>query len=752
MTLSDRASRPLFLPPAPALWRWSALGLLPLLLVACATPRQAEMQSAQQLIASGQIEEGLARMERAARTPPLDPNAYSAFMLQRSSIVGVYIRDGDAARQAGDLDGAEQRYRTAQRIDPGAAVAQGGLQAVQTERAHRRLVSEAERALATGDLDNADRLAREVLAKDSRQRHAQAVVRGVGERRRALTQKEPQLRVAMGRRISLELREVPLSTIFEILSTNGGVNFVLDKDIKSDQRTTIFVRDTSLYDILGVLLQTNQLERKVLNDNTLIVYPNTQSKQREYQEMVMRSFYLSNADAKQTAAMLRALVKTRDLFVDERLNLVIMRDTPDAIRLAEQLVATQDLSEPEVMLELEVLEVASSVVRDIGLRYPEQIVGRLPGTGGSTADGLVDLSAGGGLRAFTANPLLILNLRQTDGGANLLANPRIRVRNREKAKIHIGEKVPVITTTSTANVGVSSAVSYLETGLKLDVEPNVYLEDEVAIKVELEVSNILSQLNISGTVAYRLGTRNASTTLRLRDGETQVLAGLINNEDRQSVAKVPGVAELPVLGRLFRNNDQQVAKTEIVLLVTPRVLRNVRRPDTVDVQFPAGTEAVPGRLPLRFRDGTSMTMQVPAGAALPGAAAALAAGAAAPIAEAPAALSVQAPAQVGIGEEFSLQLSMPGGNAAITTRVALRYDPALLASAGAAGKAADASSGRTEVELSSSGVAGIAAAPATVRMRVLAKAAATAEIGFDVVSSNLPAQAPPPLSIGIVSR
>lgn len=750
MTPSDRASRPHFLPPAVALWRWAALGLLPVL-VACATPRQAEIQSAQELIASGQIEEGLARMERAARTPPLDPNAYSAFVLQRSSIVGVTIRDGDAARQAGDLDSAEQRYRTAQRIDPGSAVAQGGLQAVQADRTHRRLVSEAERALATGDLDNADRLAREVLAKDSRQRHAQAVVRGVGERRRALAQKDPQLRVAMGRRISLELREVPLSTIFEILSTNGGVNFVLDKDIKSDQRTTIFVRDTSLYDILGVLLQTNQLERKVLNDNTLIVYPNTQSKQREYQEMVMRSFYLSNADAKQTAAMLRALVKTRDLFVDERLNLVIMRDTAEAIRLAEQLVATQDLAEPEVMLELEVLEIASSVAQEIGLRFPEQIVGRIPGANGTTSDGLVQIG-GGGLRAFTANPLLILNLRQSDGGANLLANPRIRVRNREKAKIHIGEKVPVITTTSTANVGVSSAVSYLETGLKLDVEPNIYLEDEVAIKVELEVSNILSQLNVSGTVAYRLGTRNASTTLRLRDGETQVLAGLINNEDRQTMAKLPGMAELPVLGRLFRNNDQTVAKTEIVLLVTPRVLRNVRRPDTVDVQFPAGTEAVPGRVPLRFRDGTSMAVQAPAGAASPGAAVASAGGAAAPVAEAPAALSVQAPAQVGIGEEFSLQLSMPGGNAAITTRLALRYDPALLAPAGVAGKAADAGAGRTEVELSSSGVAGIAAPPATVRMRVLAKAAATAEIGFEVVSSNLPAQAPPALSIGIVSR
>jgi general secretion pathway protein D len=724
--------------------RWPALLLLPLL-AACATPRDAYVQAAQGLIASGQVEAGLAQLERAARTPPLDPGAYNAYVLQRDSIVGVYMRDGDAARAAGVLDVAEERYRAALRLDPASVAAQGGLQAVQADRASRISVAEAERLLAAGDPDGADRLARSVLARDSRQRGAEAVVRAVTERRHAREQKEPQLRQAMARRLTLELRDVPLSTIFEILSTHGGLNFVLDKDIKGDQRTTIFVRDTTLYDVLGVLLQTNQLERKLLNDNTLILYPNTQAKQREYQELVMRSFYLANADAKQTAAMIRALVKTRDLFVDERLNLVIMRDTPEAIRLAEQLVATQDLGEPEVMLELEVLEIASSVAQEIGLRYPEQIVGRVPGT----TDGLVQLGSGG-LRAFTANPLLILNLRQTNGGANLLANPRIRVRNREKAKIHIGEKVPVITTTSTANVGVSSSVSYLETGLKLDVEPNVYLENEVAIKVQLEVSNILSQLNVSGTVAYRLGTRNATTTLRLRDGETQVLAGLINNEDRQTMAKLPGAAELPLVGRLFRNNDQTVAKTEIVLLVTPRVLRNVRRPDTVESQFASGTEAVPGRVPLRFRDGASMALASPAGAAAGSAllpAGASAAAATAPAADAPAALSVQAPSQVGIGEEFSVQLSLPGGNQALSARVHLRYDPALLAPVGASG-----GSGQAEVELSSSGVAGVASPPASMRMRVLARTPGTAEIGFDIVSANLPVQAPPPVAIGIVPR
>lgn len=735
------------MPALPALgWRWAALGLLPALLAGCATPSHPEVAAARQLIAAGRIDEGLARLERAARTPPLDTAAHNAYVLQRDNIVGVYVREADAARQAGLLDQAEQRYLAALRLDPASPVVQGGLQALRNERANRQRAEEGARLLAGGDLDGAERAAREVLARDARHGAAGELMRRVAERRRAAALADPQLRVAMDRRVTLELRDVPLSALFEILSSHGGVNFVLDKDVRGDQRTSIFVRETSLSDVLGVLLQTNQLDRKVLNDNTLILYPNTPAKQREYQELVVRSFYLANADVKQTAAMLRALVKTRDLFVDEKLNLVIMRDTPDAVRLAEQLVATLDLGDPEVMLELEVLEVASSVVQNIGLRYPDQIVGRLPGSGGLGNDDLVPLRSSG-LRAYTTNPLLILNLQQTDGGANLLANPRIRVRNREKAKIHIGEKVPVITTTSTANVGVSSSVSYLETGLKLDVEPNVYLQDEVAIKVELEVSNILSQLNVSGTVAYRLGTRNASTVLRLRDGETQMLAGLINNEDRQTMAKLPGVAELPVLGQLFRNNDQNTAKTEIVLLITPRVLRNVRQPDTVQTQFPSGTEATPGRQRLRFGDETAMRMTLQGGAGAASAVAAGGASAAAPASE-PTALSVQAPAQVGVGEEFSVQLSLQGGNEQINTRVELRYDPALLAPAGAT----EGADGNAVVELATSGLAGVASTPGTVRLRVKSKAAASAQISFDVLSSNLPVQAPPPLAVEIVQR
>jgi general secretion pathway protein D len=169
------------------------------------------------------------------------------------------------------------------------------------------------------------------------------------------------------------------------------------------------------------------------------------------------------------------------------------------------------------------------------------------------------------------------------------------VRNKEKARIHIGDKVPVITTTAGATGFVSESVNYLDVGLKLDVEPQVFLEDDVGIKVGLEVSNIGQQVKTtSGTIAYQVGTRNATTTLRLHDGETQVLAGLINNEDRRSSSQVPGLADLPVAGRLFQNKEDTVNKTEVVLLITPHVVRNIERPEVRQEQFNSGTEAEVG--------------------------------------------------------------------------------------------------------------------------------------------------------------
>ena len=201
------------------------------------------------------------------------------------------------------------------------------------------------------------------------------------------------------------------------------------------------------------------------------------------------------------------------------------------------------------------------------------------------------------VRLSFTNPLFLLSLRQQDDSTNVLANPRIRVKNKEKAKIHIGDRVPVITTTAAATGGfVSESVSYLDVGLKLEVEPLIHLEDEVGIKVALEVSNIAREIRTVGsnTLTYQIGTRNANTHLRLRDGETQILAGLINDQDRRTANRVPGLGDMPVLGRLFSHTSDTVGRTEVVLLITPRLVRTLARPDARSIEFSAGTESSTG--------------------------------------------------------------------------------------------------------------------------------------------------------------
>ena len=372
--------------------------------------------------------------------------------------------------------------------------------------------------------------------------------------------------------------------------------------MRAGLKTTISVSDTPLDEVLGFILTTNQLKQKVLNSRTLLIYPNTQAKNREYGDTVVKSFYLANADAKETAGMIKALVKTKDMFVDEKRNLLMMRDTPDAVRMAERLVANQDLAEPEVMLEVEVMEVGTNVLKELGIQYPDTISYSLVGAGGTPGTVALPewLNRNASLvRMSVSDPFLALKLKDQIGRTNLLANPRIRVKNKEHAKIHIGDRVPVITTTTTSTGFAAESVNYLDVGLKLDVEPTVYLDDDVGIKIGLEVSSIVRQIqSTTGTLTYQIGTRTANTVLRLHDGETQVLAGLISDEDRRNVNQIPGIGDIPILGRLFGSHSDTKNKTEVVLLMTPHVVRSLARPALRFEEFPGGTDAAIGAPPL----------------------------------------------------------------------------------------------------------------------------------------------------------
>jgi general secretion pathway protein D len=545
------------------------------------------------LIEAGNVEQGLALVKTASEREPKNMEYRSYYIRTRDALVQRYLVTGENARSVNAFDQAEQAFTQALALEPTNTRARAGLDTLRLDRKHREMLQQAEASFKKGDLDGARARAREILVENSNHRGARELTRRIDARKAKAT--PARMTAALRKPVTLRFHEASVRSVFDLISQHSGLNFIFDRDVQTDLRTTFSLKDTSVEDVIRFVLETNQLERKVLNDHTLLIYPNTPAKARDYQELVMKSFYLENADAKETANMIKTLVKTRDVYVDEKLNLLIMRDTHEAVRTAERLVANQDLTEPEVMLELEVMEVSTSLLQDLGIEWPGRVSATLQGAGGVPGQvGLEEWFSKDLVQLNFSDPLVALNLRKQDDSTKVLANPRIRVKNRGKAKVHIGDKVPVITTTSTATGFASESVSYLDVGLKLEVEPRVYLEGDVGINVGLEVSNISREIRntATGSITYQVGTRNAATILRLHDGETQVLAGLINDEDRRSAAKVPGLGDVPVLGRLFSSHSDTNNKTEIVLLITPRVVRNLVRPSDARLEeFSSGTEA-----------------------------------------------------------------------------------------------------------------------------------------------------------------
>jgi general secretion pathway protein D len=588
---------------------------LAVLLSACAGPRAYQDGSA--LLDQGKFEQGLAKMEEAVRQDPTNAEYRMGLLNRKASIVNALNTRAEQMRQQGNSAEAERLSNQALAIDPNSPIALQSIAALGQDRRHKEIVTEAEANYRRGgDAGAAQALEqlRVVLQERPSQRDAQRLKSRIEDEQGKSKPGSGRLAAAYRKPVTLEFRDAPLRSVFDFIGKVSGLNFVFDKEVDQNLRATISVRDTSIEDTIALLLGANQLEQSVTNDKSIMIYPNTPQKVKDYQQLVVRSFFLANADVKAVSYSIKTLLKAKDIVTDDRLGIIMMRDTPDMIRMAERIIAMQDLADPEVMLEVEVLEIKRTRLMELGIRWPDQATLTL-----ANAAGALQPLTLGDLGGITRNRInlgvgsVTVNANKSDTDSNILANPRIRVRNKEKAKVLIGDRVPVITVTT--NNGVSSdSVNYIDVGLKLDVEPNIYLDDEVAIKINLEVSNVVKEvISKSGTQAYQIGTRSAATILRLKDGETQVLAGLISDEDRRSANKVPGVGELPILNRLFGSQNDDTSRSEIVLSITPHILRSVRRPDLRTAQFDSGTESnVGGRGPGPGSAGSPAAPQEPA--------------------------------------------------------------------------------------------------------------------------------------------
>lgn len=532
-----------------------------------------------------------ARVADAKKNVDLEPEKIiprKDLLVTQELAVTQLLAEAEQARKKGQYEDADALYDRVLHFLPDDTTAVNGKIAVEHEMRQAKKLDKAKELSKLNQSERANQAVREVLLESPRHSVANDLKQQMNELSESAKTEPPRLKPISERPITLELRDANIKVVFEALSRATGINFILDKDIKPDTKATIFIKKARVEDAIEMVLSSNGLQKKALSENTALVFPSTQQKLKDYQELMIRSFYFTNTSAKQVAVLLKTMLRTKDIYVDDRLNMLVMRDTPEVIHIAEKLVAANDLEDPEVMLDIEVLEVSRSRLQELGIVYPNQLA-VLSADTGLTLEALKNITS----KTIGVSPNPAVNFKKTTGDVNLLSNPRIRVKNNEKAKILVGDKVPIITTTSTANVGISENVTYVDVGLKLDVEPRITLDDFVNIKVGLEVSSLGEKtVTRNGAIVFTIGTRNANTVLRLKNGETQILAGLILDDERKNASKLPGLGDIPLLGRLFSNQEDKKSKTEIVLAITPRIIGNINLPRAEISEYWSGTDSV----------------------------------------------------------------------------------------------------------------------------------------------------------------
>ena len=659
-----------------------ALGLL----AGCASQRQ--FRSGDQAFEEGNYVEAVEHYRAATASDPDNIHYRQQYLRRRGEALAALVEQADGYLVAGDLAKAEGAYQQALQIDPNNSYIRDRQRALNMRRQHDTQVARIDELIAAGKLAEAERLVSLVLAEDPRN------ARALNSRER-INAANFQHKVDEGiegrfrKPVTLEFKDVPARVIFEVLAKASGINFVYDPEVRPDLKASVSLRDTPMDEAIRMICLSTQLETRVLNANSVLVYPSTPQKISDYRPLSIRSFFLSNGNAKTVAESLKSILKMENVVVDEKLNMLIIRDSAEAIALAEKLVALHDIGDPEVMLDVEILEVKRTAIVDAGLNLPKEIGLSVKGADQSAEWLNIDQ-----LRALNSSSVLAnipngsLKIGEDRSDAKILANPKIRVQSRQKAKVLIGDKVPVITSTSTSTGFVSETVNYVDVGLKLDVEPSVFASDDVAIKISLEVSNLVREIvTKSGTLSYQIGTRNAETTLRLRDGETQILAGLINKEDRKTAAGLPWLSRFPVLDRLFGSKKSDKQDTEIVLSITPHLIRGIGPAAIGQLQFESGTATRLGGMadmrtaePVAAPEAEKGATAAPAPVITPVVTPVVetAPAQATPEPAASAAVGWQVPAQVRTGEQFTAVLNLSSSQPIDQVPVLLGFDPQVL--------------------------------------------------------------------------
>ena len=471
---------------------------------------------------------------------------------------------------------------------------------------------------ASGDVDAALRDTRlKLRARLAVSREGKTELQSLIERSRGLAPAGLDLPPGIKLPDSLVFSNASSRMVFMALGRFAGLSVVFDPAFR-DVPITVDLRNNSLEDALTSLTASTHTFYRVTAPRTITLVPDSPAKRREYEESVVRTFYLSNADIKEVIDLLRVVVDVRQISPITATNAISLKDTPERIAAAAQLIAAIDKARPEVVIDVELLEVNRNRLRDYGLQFATS------GASGA-AVGSVDINPTNlslqSIRNLTQAdvllsgvPSLYYRLLKTDASTRTLANPQLRTSDGLPAQARFGEQVPVPITqfapiaTGGINQQPITSFDYRNIGVNIDITPRTHHDDELTLALKLSLTS-LAGTGFGGLPTF--GNREITTTIRLKDGETSMLAGLIRDDERTELSGTPGLSDLPLIGRLFAIHHKESLQTDIVLTLTPHIVRVLDVSENDLRPFKLGRDSGSGgvselpsiQLPPRDRDG-----------------------------------------------------------------------------------------------------------------------------------------------------
>lgn len=377
---------------------------------------------------------------------------------------------------------------------------------------------------------------------------------------------------------AMVFRDAGVRDVLTTITRLANVNVVFDPAFR-DASISIELRDTEFDAALASVTSSTRNFYKVTAPRTITIVPDTPAKRREYDDEVVRTFYLSNAELKDTIDLLRIVVDLRRLAGVPGTNAITIKDTPERLAAAGRIIAAIDKARPEVVIDVELLEVDRRRFREYGLQLASPGSAGIDGAGdvnqaGLTLDSLRRLTSADVF--LTGVPALYYRLLKSDTNTRTLASPQLRTAEGIPAQAKFGERVPVPVTVFSpiATGGVPqqpvTSFNYENIGVNIDITPRVHHNDDVTLAVKVEVSSVSGE-GFGGLPTF--GNRFINTVIRLKDGETNMLAGLIRDDERRVLDGVPGLSDLPIIGRLFAHNKRETQETDIILTLTPHIVR-----------------------------------------------------------------------------------------------------------------------------------------------------------------------------------